>query len=330
MSAMDSSIPLFFRLLAAIGVIEKTDILHTADDFFMVYKSLSDILSRKGILDVPDSSGERLACDRFFDDWFLYAVPNERDFVYSLVKMREQEHDTEEGLPADGDNPGVTVSFIAFDYEIFQDCLKNPTDENRQKLNTEINRVVFYRGQRHHRTLKKYFKNPASQASYLVAELYTRHIAAFAQDGRLPVPEFYKGIVQQSISYKSLKKLARLPRFIEELNRQADRVICDNEFIYFRDPAEITSQEALAILATHTGNTSLYSFAAEVEYHAKFLLPWARIKIPFFGKSIYESAIRADMTVADPEFEGPAPFYQAESKLVKRQIALHGKEFVST
>ena len=81
--------------------------------------------------------------------------------------------------------------------------------------------------------------------------------------------------------------------------------------------------EAAAILATHTGNTSLHSFAAEVEYHAKFLTPIAKIRIPFWGRSIYDSAIRADMIIGDTEFEGPAPFHRAESKIVRRQSKCH-------
>jgi hypothetical protein len=41
------------------------------------------------------------------------------------------------------------------------------------------------------------------------------------------------------------------------------------------------------------------------------------------GHSVYASAIRADMSVGDAEFQGPAPFYQADSKIVKRQQELH-------
>ena len=41
------------------------------------------------------------------------------------------------------------------------------------------------------------------------------------------------------------------------------------------------------------------------------------------GGSVYDSAIRADMTVGDTEFEGPAPFYKMNSKIVKRQRAHH-------
>ena len=60
-------------------------------------------------------------------------------------------------------------------------------------------------------------------------------------------------------------------------------------------------------------------------YHARFLTPLARIKLPFFGRSIYDSALRADMTVGDTEFEGPAAFYKDDFKIVKRQYELHRK-----
>ena len=320
---MDKKLPEVFRRLLAEELIKESNILKTRDGFFLAYKSLADILSDGDIHDFPDFDGSRLLCDRFYDDWFLYAVPNEMDYTYSLVKLREQEHDQEEDVPGDGDTPGVTVSFIAFDCHILFDCLVNSTDENRVRLDGEINRVVSRRGQLHHKDLKRYFCDPKSEASYLVAETYARHIASFAVNGVLEVPEYYKEIVQQSISHKNSPKYSRLPRFVESVNQKAGYAVCDNENIYIKNPHNLTDHEVAVILATHTGNTSLHSFAAEVEYHARFLIPVARMRIPFIGKSIYESAIRADMTVGDTEFEGPAPFYKAESKIVKRQCALH-------
>ena len=318
-----STIPQIFHSLAAEKCIRMSDILSTQDGFFLVSKSLSDILAEKEIFDFPDSSGQFLACSSFFDDWFLYAVQDPDGYTYSLLKLREQEHDAEDGAPADGDMPGVTISFISFSCEILLKCLAEPAPENRQALNREINRVVAHREQRHHRALKQYFCRPESQGAYLVASIYAKHIASFAENGALAVPEHYSEIVQRSISYKNDQKAARLPRFIESLNRQAGRVICDNVKIYISDREAPDPNETAAILATHTGNTSVYSFAAEVEYHARFLTPLARIRIPFFGKSIYDSAIRADMTVGDTEFEGPAPFHRADSRIVKRQYALH-------
>ena len=320
----DKNTPNLFRFLLTERIAEDSDIVGTPDGFFMVNKSVANILASGGIYDFPDSTGAILPCSNFFDDWFVYAVPDDQDYTYSLLKLREQEHDAEDGSPADGDTPGVTISFISFNTERLLACLADPADENRKKLNAEINRVVAYRGQRHHEALKTYFKDPRSQGAYLVADMYIKTIASYAQEGRLSVPEAYKKLVQRSISYKFSAKLARLPRFIEALNQAAGRVVCDNENIYLEDPEAPTGHEALAILATHTGNTSVCSFAAEVEYHARFLTSLAKIKIPFFGRSVYDSAIRADMTVGDTEFEGPAPFYKEDSKIVKRQYALHG------
>ncbi len=323
---MHKNMPNIFKRLLLDMCIDKYNILETSDGFYMVHKSLANILASKGIFDFPDSSGEVLACSKFFDDWFIYAVPNDNDYTYSLLKLREEEHDAEDGSLADGDIPGVTISFISFAIERLLDCLTDPSDENRKNLNTEINRVVAYKGQCHHKALKRYFKNPRSEGAYLVVDRYVKTIASFAREGKLEVPDFYKEIIQQSISsYKTSKKLARLPRFVEALNKATGRVVCDNEYIYIEDREKLTEREVLAILATHTGNTSFYSFAAEVEYHARFLTPLMKIKIPFLGRSIYDSAIRADMTVGDTEFEGPAPFYKETSKIVKRQYELHRK-----
>ena len=143
--------PNVFSFLLSKRFLSESDIMKTSDDFFLAYKSLSDILAENGVYDFLDSEGERLICNRFFDDWFMYAVPDETDYVYSLLKLREQEHDAANGLPADGDTPGVTISFISFAFQTLLDCLAEPNEENRKKLNYEINRVVAYRKQNHHR-----------------------------------------------------------------------------------------------------------------------------------------------------------------------------------
>ena len=312
-----------FLQLQSMGCVNQSDILKTPDGFWLIYKSLSEILAEKDILDFPNSDGERLACSRFYDDWFLYAVPNGADYTYSLFKLREQEYDAQDGSPADGDTPGVTISFISLACEILLACIANASDENRRRLDGEINRVVARRGQTHHNNLKRYFLEPKSQGSYLVADLYIRYIAAFAKDGYLNVPEHYKKIVKQHHAHRNAKKLARLPDYIEALNRKAGYVLCDHDRLYIQNPKRPNQYEAAAILATHTGNTSLHSFAAEVEYHARFLTPLAKIRVPFLGRSVYASAIRADMSIGDTEFQGPTPFYQEASKIVKRQYELH-------
>ena len=317
------TMPKIFRQLLTEGCAKESNILKTQDGLRLLYKSLADILSQKEIFDFPDPEGNRLLCSRFYDDWFLYAVPNREDYTYSLIKFREQEYDLQDGSPADGDTPGVTICFISFACEVLLECVRDPSDENRQRLDSEINRVVARRGQTHHDNLKRYFANPASQGSYLAARLYTTHIASFAEDGYLNLPEHYKKIVQQYHVHRHSKRLARLPEYIEELNRKAGYVLCDENRLYIQNSKKLTQYEAAAILATHTGNTSVHSFAAEVEYHAKFLTLLAKIKLPFWGRSVYASAIRADMSIGDAEFQGVTPFYRETSRIVKQQQALH-------
>lgn len=231
-------------------------------------------------------------CDKFFDDWYCYAVPRQGGYVYSLFKLREQEFDAKNGLIADGDTPGVTVSFIAFDTEVLAQCLSEPTVANRKRLNQEINRVVAARGQRHDRTLKAYFLSPKAKGPYLIAELYVRHIASFAGDGCIDVPEHYAEIYRKSAAAGFHGWAGRIPRFLEENNKAAGHTVCDHEKIYIQNPDSLSVYEKRAILATHAANVSVHSFAAEVRFHARFLTWYARLPMrpkPFCSVIFNES-----------------------------------------
>lgn len=319
-AAFSQGIPPFFQELEKRGCLTQADIEGTADGFWAVAKSLADILTQKGITTFPNPQGQQRECGRFFDDWHLYAVPGESGFVYGLLKMREQEHDAENGFIADGDTPGVTVSFIAFRTEVLADCLSSPTEANRKALNGEIDRVVARQGQRHHPALKAYFARPQAQAPYWIGEAYVNFLAGFTRDGVLPVPKAYAA---QYADPKKRRKKSWLFRFIDENNLAAGYPVCDHEKIRIRDPKRLSRFEKNALLAAHTGDISLHCFAAEIRYHACFLTWYAKCPIPFLGRSVYDSAIRADMTIADAELEGPAPFHDPNSRWVKQQRELH-------
>lgn len=312
-----TDLPDVFRRLMEQGCLDEGDLCGCEDGFRAVTRSVADILARRDITTFPGESGTQLECGLFFDDWYLYAVPNGADFTYSLFKMREQEHDAKLGLNADGDIPGVTVCFIAMEPQVLLTCLAEPTEENRKGLGIEINRVVAYRGQTHDRALKAYFIRTEAQGPYLIAKQYTGYIASLAENGVLDVPERY------AADYQKWGKDKRIPKFLEENNAAAGVTVCDHEKIFFRDPQAPTEQERLAVLATHTGNVSLFSFAAEVQFHARFLTKWAKIPIPIVGRSPYASAIRADMSIGDAEMTGPTPYYRLNSRLVKNQYACH-------
>lgn len=312
-------IPAFFIWLDDQKMIRKDPIISSNDGFFMITESISSILISKGIETFPDREGRILECRNYFDDWFLFAVPGKTEYVYGLLKMREQEHDLERGIQADGDTPGVTISFIAFDTGILKSCLENPSAENRKKMGMEINRVVAYPKQNHHPALKEYFIRPQAEAPYLVADTYVKHIAAFSSAGTLNVPKAYKEIYMKR---SASAKYARVPDFLEENNREANRIVCDHENIYIQNVKQLSRYEKLAILATHTGNVSYHSFAAEIRYHAMFLTKLMKIRLPLAG-SPYASAVRADMSIGDKEFQGPTPYYDLSSSSVHEQMKYH-------
>ena len=322
MSILDTvgyGMPFFFQYLLEKTLIHSDHVLVTKDRFYMISKSISSILISKGVETFPDREDRILECRNYFDDWFLFAVPSREDYVYGLLKMREQEHDLERGIQADGDTPGVTVSFIAFDTGILKSCLENPTAENRKKTGMEINRVVAYPKQNHHTALKEYFIRPQAEGPYMIAETYVKHIAAFSSAGTLNVPKAYKEIyLKRSVS----AKYARVPDFLEQNNQEANNVVCDHEKIYIQNVKQLSRHEKLAILATHTGNVSYHSFAAEIRYHAMFLTKLMKIRLPMAG-SPYASAVRADMSIGDKEFQGPTPYYDLSGGLVVEQVKYH-------
>lgn len=311
------NLPELFGWLMELGCFGEAEVYTTSDGFCAAMATIADILAHRDITTVPGSRGDQLDCRLFFDDWHLYAVSDGVDCTYSLFKMREQENDAKLGQNADGDTPGITISFISMQTEILQECLRDPIPENRIRLNEEINRVVAYGGQCHDERLKRYFIRTEAQGPYLIAKLYTGYIASLAENGCILVPERYV------CDYRKQGARGRVPRFIEENNSFAESVICDHEKIYVGNPLYPTEQERLAILATHTGNTSFFSFAAEVQFHARFLTQWAKIPIPIVGRSLYASAIRADMSIGDAEFAGPTPYYRADSRIVKNQCNCH-------
>ena len=285
----------------------------TQDGFLMDIRSLADRLIRAGIGSLPGKDGREMPCENFYDDWHVYAVNCEGETAHGLVKLREQEHDAALGLYADGDAPGVTVSFVGFDVEKLILCLQKRDAETRSALAREITRVVSVRGEMHDELLKRYFVRPQAQGAYCIAEQYIAHAASFARNGRLELPLLYrKGCGGR-----------RIARFMRENERAAGRMICDGESILLQDATNLTVQEKYAVLAAHTANTSLNSFAAEVRMHAQFLLPLMRVRL--LGHSLYDSALRADMTIDNARAMSFAPYYHEASLCVRRQAKEHGK-----
>ncbi len=130
----DKSMPPLFSQLIAWDCLTAQEIRSTGDGFFAAARSMSDILQSRDIATFLNDAGQERRCDLFFDDWYLYAVQSQGSFVYSLFKMREQEYNALHHEIADGDTPGVTISFIALDTPVLTQCLLSPTPQNLFKM----------------------------------------------------------------------------------------------------------------------------------------------------------------------------------------------------
>ena len=237
--------------------------------------SLYEILEYHSVFSLPGED-QTLEAALYYDDWYLYRVPRG---TWGLYKMREREYDG-----GDSDTPGMTVSFVPFDVDLLKEAIRTSTPGNLKRLAREIHRVTAAPGQRHSEELRDYFLKPEAEGPYLMGCLYIRKLADLAPEGVLPLPE---------------KLSPRLRRFLEkDPGFRGDHLIAK----------EATPE---AILACHSGNTSLHSLAAEIRFHAAFLKP----RLP----GVYASAIRADMLVLKREFLPLMPYYKPDSRWIKDQ-----------
>lgn len=288
----------------------------TQDGFALCTLPLSEILLSLGIRDTGLSEQNHQDTEGYFDDWHIYRVGE----TWGLAKLREQERDYVPGY-TDRDYPGVTVSFVAFSPERLEalEPESKPGSVEMEAFLQNFRAVTEYKNQPYAPGLQAYFADPASRGAYVIAEVYLQKLAKLAGEGSLIFPD---GL---------LLPPRRVKLGIEALNRQAGRVICDfaEKSFHISNPQSLTREEALCLLAAHTGNLSKNSFAAEVQFHAQALTAWQRY-IPYFGKhKWYASALRADMQV---EHDGLirraflSAGYGKNSPALRQQQKYHGKQ----
>jgi len=291
------------------------DWLRTRDGFRLCRVPLSVLLHRMDISDTGISPINSRDVDSYLDDWHLYSV-GESEPHYSLIKLREQEHDYVPGF-ADKDDPAVTVSFQPFPLETLEALPRwAGADDRAMRRFVESFRDVTERFTvPHDPVLQRYFSDPASEAGYLIGETYVQKILALNPGGRIPLPD----------------KFAQAPKRLLDGLRQltaGTTIFCPEEgCLEISAPESPTLAEQQAILAVHTCNLSYNSFAAEIQFHAEALVSWPRY-LPHVGTRYwYRSAIRADMQLERKSvlYERLlCPYYNNDSSLMKRQMALHG------
>lgn len=327
--------PLEFQVLHGAGLLSYAQIQNTADDFYICTKSLADILVAAGIPTLYDTENEQLTppVHGFYDDWYLFAVPKAKGYTIGLFKMREQEDDA-----YDNNDPGVTISFVAFDFDLFYMCLRSKIKEDCLALNSEIDKVTSDKGVQYDGVMQAYFSNPASEGAYLIVEAYVKFMAGTAVNRTLAAPDQYLSLLKKiedidvlinstwdgniiAAAMAEKEKLSRIPDALAANNQAAGYAIFSDNTIHLLSRNSPTTREAYAILMLHTANVNYNSFAAEVKFHSDALVaPWADID------KWYDSALRADMAIGEEAESGFFDkYYDLEGDLVQEQIQYHGE-----
>lgn len=300
------------------GLISSADIKTTDDGFSIITKSLSDILLAKGIdrLYKPAENLSYREVQYFYDDWYFFAITNSPIIQYSVVKMREEEHDPS-SVDHDGDTQVVTVPFIRFEMQSFLTCISNPSIANSENLFTQLAISLEDENSIHDETICRYFSRTESKGAYLIAEEYVKIIAKTCINGYINAPADYANVVQQESD-------DRLVTYVSEIDEAAGGNLYDETTnrIYISNPESLTYYEKCMILATHTGDANFNSFATEVEYHADMTLLFS----PIHDFILYEKACRADLSTIEGGINNWAShnYRDLDSKMVKAQAAIHG------
>lgn len=333
----------FVQALVDEGLANPNDISYTEDGFYLLTTPLSEIFYNAGIFEINlHSNGQGAVYNvlHYYDDWYIYAVESTSGYVFSLLKMREQESDPSEGY--DNDDPGVTVSFVQLDYDHLLTTIDSNTLTNNYQMYLKLLDVTGPGNASYNDTLQVYFSSVYSKAPYLIAEEFIKIIVQESCVNRkIAAPLNYNAVLEK-IAYidELLKDLSLSPTAVLELiNKQAsyqripDAIQSNNNnagysvfnmstnTINISDVNNLTIYEKYAILISHTANASFNSFAAEVQYHAD-VLPYFLIHDPL----LYVAALRADMAIGEEAESGwTDQYYDLNSSIVQNQAIVHGE-----
>ena len=330
--------PSLFSSLINSNVISTDKVDLTDDGLFLTTTPMSTLLGSNGISYIPinsDYSKEWYVYD-YFDDWYLFAVNDGTSVSYGLYKMREQETDSD-----DGNDPGVTISFIGLDSTKITNCFNSASDANKYALYQALTKVTGPGSYETDDVLTGYFANTASDGAYLIAEKSVSFFANRTSSNVIAAPDNFVAIFDEIAEIDELldnihldndtrlilmqnkADLQRIPNALEAINTAAGTTIFDfdNYTITVQNKNNLTLYEKQAILACFTADVTFNSFAAEVEFHAEAVDDWKSV----FDRW-YDAAIRADMSIGE-EYESGFydEYYDLNSDIVKGQANAHGE-----
>lgn len=310
--------PSYFVDFINLEIAKYNDVVQTKDGFSMCKQPMSVILSKYKVKKIKDGKSW-LPVKDYYDDWYLYCVKDGKKYVYSLLKMREKEHDEK-----DGDDPGTSVSFMEFDVRSLVGVSLQKS--GLEKLSQGISRTIhpyFYSksaiiqtpDKLYSASLQKYFAKTKSTGSYLIANQYIKKVIKEERNGN-ELPVYLDKMTKQQTAY------------LQGLKGIYDQ---KKNVIKLKDINALTKREKQAVLVSRTGNISQNSFAGENQFHAVWLKRIAELLKsykPVTGKLIgaYRSALVSDTGIDEEEQSGVTDwsYLEYEGTYVAKQRKAHG------
>ncbi|MBE5858660.1 MAG: hypothetical protein E7301_00830 [Butyrivibrio sp.] len=224
------------------------DDIMVADDGSVIFtKSFVDLLKANG------ANEETLKYFEAYDDWYLMGIPDGNDgVVYTMFKYRELT-DSQKGK-------GTRLPFIALNMDDFASYFGNapgrPTADQLETIVKVCTNAEDYQSQYSQRLLD-YFKDPESDASYLMADFVSAKAAEqlLDENGQYTIPYKYGDF--DGAGKKALRHFEDLKMY----DKKTGTITIDTS-------DGLSQEEKRLLLLVTTGDPDEYSFAAENQYHA--------------------------------------------------------------
>lgn len=246
-------LPVDFKDSIDSGITTLDDYRMTDDGMIICTKSLSTI--------IEGSADEK----KIYTNVYVYCIVVNGKPVYSLCEM---------GFNEGKDGSKLNVSFIPVDNEYINRILTGKDKsimEGENLVNDGSNlRSQFGRALQGinndksipnaSKHLTDYFSNVKSKGALLLSDVYVEKLLEHYSNNQEGIP------VSKNVELMNDRQRARL----QELGVYNETT----GEIKIKDRNKLTREEYDALLVTHTANTSAYSFAAEVKYHADNCYNW--------------------------------------------------------
>ncbi|WP_088816266.1 MULTISPECIES: T7SS effector LXG polymorphic toxin [Listeria] len=268
-----NQLPQEFKDSIASGFATIDDFQATDDGFIVCTVPLSKLLA----------AGEIEEADAY-DDQYIYCVEIDGKFVYGTYKLRT-------GKDKD-DKPGVAVSFVSITPEEISNLFNRKPNIN--SIDASIyagTNYSLYNQPTANKEILKYFQSPESKGSYLLANLYVQKVIQESSNKEGKVTNVYGGNALADDDYQNFLMESEYSHLVKNPSYNKN-----DGSIQINDVNNLSKEEYNAILLTHSANIDVYSFAAEVKFHADY----ADSNI----RKIRDSAIKSDMGVGESGNKG--------------------------